>query len=309
MIRIVFIGAGAVGGYFGGLMSEHYKDSKDIEVYFVCREKTSQHIKEKGLNLETTHGNYNAQLKIYSEDEHRSIKLDYIICCSKSFDLLESIIPLKENIGMDTVIIPLLNGVDSYDKIKSILPETEVWDACVYIVSRLIEPGHIKETGGIQLFYFGSRITNSPKLKIFENILVNAGIKAKHSIEILQTIWEKFLFISSIATLTSYLDKSIGEILSNEDYKSIFHSLLIELKMLADAKNIQLPANIFDTIYDRMQKLPFEATSSMHRDFMAGKKTELETLTGAVVRMANELHVQVPQYDKIYLELVGKPTA
>jgi 2-dehydropantoate 2-reductase len=303
MIRIAFIGAGAVGGYFGGLMSEYYQHSKEIQIYFICRETTSKYIGANGLKLETTHGDYLIKPRLFEMGSDHSLKFDYIFCCTKSFDLLESLIPLKGNINKDSVIIPLLNGVDNYHKIKSVFPDSTVWDACVYLVSRIIGPGQIKETGGIQLLYFGSRENESPRLLELERILCKAGIKAEYSENILSTIWEKFLFISSIATITSYLDKSIGEILNNEEYNSMFHSLLTELNSLAIAKKIKLSEGILNSIYTKMKKLPFEATSSMHSDFKKGAQTELESLTGVVVRMAEECNLELPLYKRFYGEL------
>lgn len=306
MIRIAFIGAGAVGGYFGGLMSSYYQDSKEVTIYFICKESSSRTINAKGLKMDTTHGLYWIHPRLFSPGTNDPISFDYIFCCTKSFDLESSILSLKKCIRQHTVIIPLLNGVDSYDRIKSVVPNTEVWEACVYIVSRLVEPGHVQETGGIQLLYFGSRENDPKQLKILEQLLKDAGVNAIYSENIRSTIWEKFLFISSIASLTSYLDKSIGEILNNHEYKMMFDSLLSELNSIAKAKNISLHDGILNSIYDKMKKLPFEATSSMHRDFMDGRKTELETLTGVVVRMANELHLNVPLYNKIYLALKEK---
>lgn len=306
MTRIAFIGVGAVGGYFGGLMSEYYKDSKGVEVYLICKESTAFKIKHDGLKLETTHGDYQIHPILFSIKTHSAIVFDYLVCCTKSFDLQSSLLPLRFNIGNQTVIIPLLNGVESYDGIKSLFPHNEVWDACVYIVSRLIGTGYIRETGSIQLLFFGSRNQYSNRLKMFEQMFIHAGIKAKHSENILQTIWEKFIFISSIATLTSYLNKTIGEILSNDDDQSLLHQLLGELKTIASAKNIGLPENSIDSIYKKIEKLPFEATSSMHSDFQNKQVTELETITGVVVRMANGLGLPVPVYEKLYEGLKAK---
>lgn len=306
MIRIAFIGAGAVGGYFGGLMSSYYQDSKELEIYFICKDSTSRTINAKGLKMDTTHGSYWIHPRLFSTGTNDSISFDYIFCCTKSFDLESSILSLKKCISQHTVIIPLLNGVDGYDRIKSVLPNTEVWEACVYIVSRLVEPGHVQETGGIQLLYFGSRDNDSKQIKDLEQLLKDAGINAIYSENIRSTIWEKFLFISSIASLTCYLDKSIGEILNHHEYKMMFDCLLSELNSIARAKSIPLQDGILNSIYDKMNKLPYEATSSMHRDYLDERKTELETLTGIVVRMADELDLNVPLYNKIYLTLKEK---
>ncbi len=306
MTRIGFIGAGAVGGYFGGLMAMHYAKSDEVEIYFVCRKETEQQIAKHGLRLDTTHGNYHIAPLLLSSSNSQDIIFDYVICCTKSYDLESGLISVSSNLANNTIIIPFQNGVNSYEKIKAILPGIEIWDACVYIVSRIIEPAYIKETGEIQSIYFGSRNEDSSRLKSLEQLFVNAGIKAQKSDQIISTIWEKFLFISSIATATSCFDKSIGEILSDEQYKSVFHHLLMELKSLADAKKIPLRKDIIESVYSKMSKLPFEASSSMHHDFRNHRQTELESLTGYVVRMADDIGLTVPVYREFYLNLLNK---
>lgn len=304
--NIIVAGVGGVGGFFGGKLAAHYAQSETVDVHFLARGENEKVIKEKGLLLETTEGTFTAYPKNVSHDPAAFGIADFIICSTKAYNLEESIEQLKPSIDINTVILPLLNGVDSYDKIKSILPDNEVWDGCVYIVTRLSEPGVVKETGNISFLDFGARKGSPEKLELFEKLLKEAGIKARFSANIMDAIWKKYSFISTVATLTFYLDSSIGAILENQENKKLLLFLLEELKAVADAHGINLPEDIIQKNIEIMASLPYETTSSMHSDFLNGKPTELDSITGYVVRLGKELRVPVPTFDMIYSSLLLK---
>ncbi len=308
-IKIAIAGIGGVGGYFGALLAKHYENNDEAEIFFIARGENEKVISENGLKVESTKGNFTAYPAKTTSDADRIGIVDFLICTTKSYHLEQILLQLSPCINTSTVILPLLNGVDSNERIKSIFPDNEVWEGCVYLVSRLAAPGFIKETGNISLLFFGSSNGTKEKLKLAEHIFLNAGLEAKLSENIQQTIWEKFLFISTIATVTSYLDKSIGEVLAHNESKLLLHSLLSELKNVADKKNIVLPENIINKTIEKMIKLPYETTSSMHSDFQKGKQTEVNSLTGYVVESGRQLNVLTPTYNKIYEQLVKKTQA
>ncbi|MFD2247255.1 ketopantoate reductase family protein [Pontibacter ruber] len=303
MIKIAIAGIGGVGGYFGGLLARHFQNSTEVEVYFIARGAHEKVIRQHGMKVETTKGAFTAVPKLVTSDPNEIGVVDFLICCTKSYHLEESITQLKSCINKATVILPLLNGVDSTERIKAVYPENEVWEGCVYVVSRLAEPGLVKETGNIGLLYFGSTDGSAQKLALAERLFTRGGIQAVLSDNIEQTIWEKFLFISTIATLTSYLDACMGAILANKEYQDLLHLLLAEIKSVADARGINLPQNSIQATLDKMSSLPYDTTSSMHSDFQKGKATELESLTGYVVRLGEQLQVPTPTYKTLYAAL------
>ncbi len=296
--KIAILGIGAVGGYFGGFLAEKYTSSNTIKIIFIARELSAKIIKEKGLKIITPLAEKVVFPHLISNDPKEIGQIDFLICCVKSYDLAESLIPLKKCIHEHTVILPLLNGVDAKDIILSILPKANVWDGCVYIISRLIEPGVIFEGGKIHSLYFGSASVDK-KLKQFESILLDAEIDCHLSENILQTIWEKFIFISVVASLTSYLDQPIGPILENEAHRKLAHILLLEIKAVANAHQIELATNIIEKTITTMERIPYETKSSMHSDFKKGGKTEYGSLTEYVVKLGKEMKVDTPEYEKI----------
>lgn len=304
--RIGILGLGGVGGYFGGYLADKYFQSDKIEIIFITRPATKKIIMERGLKLITPQTEKIIFPDLVTSDPDTIGNLDYLICSIKSYDLEESLIPLKNCITENTIILPLLNGVDSKERINKIYPLTETLEGCVYIVSRQIETGVIKETGNIHTLYFGSNTVKLDKLKELEKIFLDANIECFLSSNIEQTIWEKYLFISSIASLTSYLNLTIGQILSNEIHRQTLIELINELKLIADAKRIQFSESIIEKTIAKMEKLPFETTSSMHSDFQKGSRTEFRSLTEYVAILGDKLNISTPLFDKIVSEFKGR---
>ncbi len=306
MKKIAISGIGGVGGYFGGLLAKKCANSSQTEIFFIARGENEKTICQNGLRMETTSGNLTVHPKMVTSDAGMIGVVDLLICSSKGYDLQKMVSACKPCIGKDTVLLPLLNGVDAKEKIQTIFPENEIWDGCVYLVSRLAEPGVIKETGNVRKLFFGSATGTKKKMISVEKIFTDAGIEAILSNNILETIWEKFLFISPIATLTSYLDKTIGEVFADEEARRLLQLLLVEIQRVADVKGITLAKDITKKNIEKMTALPFDATTSMHSDFRKGGATELESLTGYVMRCARELRVEVPTYEMMHEELKRK---
>lgn len=303
--RVGILGIGAVGGYFGGLLAERYKGS-EIEIILIVRPSAADTIRLKGLALITPSWEKVIFPEVVATDPSTIGVLDYLICCTKSYDLEESLLQLKKSIGEHTVILPLLNGVDARDRIHKLYPSVEIWEGCVYIVARLLQPGVIKETGKVHKLYFGSDTASSIKLQALEKLFIDAGIDATLSGNIQQTLWEKFLFLSTIANMTTYTNKVIGEVLREPFTKTLLIELIKELKLLADASGINLPQNVADTTLSKIEHLNYDATSSMHSDFQKGGRIEYMSLTAYVCELGDKYGIETPAFDNILTEFVRR---
>jgi 2-dehydropantoate 2-reductase len=297
--KIAILGVGGVGGYFGGMLAKKYAYSETYDIIFIARGASEKVIRDKGIKLITATEEITVFPDIVSNDPNIIGNIDFLICCVKNYDLEESLSPLKNCISNKTIILPLLNGVDASERILRIVPEAQVWDGCAYIISRLIEPGVVKVTGNLHSIYFGYNPEALSNLSQFKEILKGANIEGHLSDNIKQTVWEKYLFISTIGSLTSYLDESIGHILANLNHKIMLRKLMQELKSIADAKKINLPEDIIEKTIAKMESMPYEATSSMHSDFKKGGKTEYASLTGHVTKLGKEMKISVPTYDLV----------
>lgn len=300
MKRIVFAGIGGVGGYFGGLLAAYYQNSPDVEISFVVRGDNEKAINSYGLRLQTTHGNYTAKPKIATHNCVQIGPVDYVVICCKAYGLEELLTQLKPCITDKTVLLPLLNGVDSPGKIAEAYPANEVWRGCVYLVARLDEPGLVRENGAARQLNFGSDKGDSIKLEEFKNLLTKAGIDARLSAEISATIWEKYAFLAPMATLTAYSNKSIGEVREDSACMELFRELLEEILLLARALDIPLPEDIREKTINKVLAAHYDTKTSMHSDFLKGGPTELESITGYVVNTAHARGIAVPNFEKLY---------
>lgn len=306
MISIAIVGIGGVGGYFGGMLAKHFANSPDAEIYFIARGENEKAINQHGLQLIATQGDFIAHPKLITSNPQQIGPVDYLLCCTKAYHIKESITQCLPCIAGHTSILPLQNGVDSIETISAILPQAQVWQGCVYLVASLTAPGVITETGKIGKLFFGSPGVLTEKHRILHSILTQAGIDATLTKNIEAVTWEKFIFISALATLTAYTNKTIGALVEVEENRIMLRQLLSEFKPVADARGINLPAGIEDTTFNKIMGMPYKNTSSMHRDFIKGGLTEVDSLTGYVIKEAKRFGIKVPLYEKLYEELMGR---
>ena len=306
--RIAVLGIGGVGGFLGGKLAAAYSHSADTEVIFIARGNNAQAIKENGLKLMTSAGEIIARPDNVTNDTNSIGAIDLLICCTKTYDLKNSIKALSSSITADTIILPLLNGADNTEKLQSFLPGTKVLEGCIYVVSKLIAPGVVQQSGEFYSLHFGGDTTLTTELLKLQALFEQANINAILEENIHEKVWSKFSFISPIATYTSAYNISIGEILESDEHTSSLKKLMTEIVTLAKALNINLPADNVEKNFLVMAKLPPAATSSMQTDFANNKPTELETLTGYVVRKAAEQNIQLNSHTNMYQLLLNRAT-
>lgn len=206
MKKIGILGLGGVGGYFGGLLAKAYFKSDEIEIVFIARGETQKAIKENGLKIVTDDSETIVHPNLVSNNPEEIGKLDYLICATKTYDIEESLISLKDCIKKETLILPLYNGVDAQERIQKLYPENEVLQGCVYIISMIFSPGTIRKIGFYEKLFFGSKTASASQLEELQDILQKAKIESHLVKNIEETVWEKFIFISALATATSYLN-------------------------------------------------------------------------------------------------------
>lgn len=303
--KIVVAGIGGVGGYFGGLLAKAYTDHKEVEVYFIARGAHLAQIQSHGLSVIKGEDEFIAKPYLATNAPHEVGIADYIIVCTKNYDLAAILDQLKSCVGPQTVIIPLLNGVEAVEKIKTHFPNNLIAFGCAYIVAAIKAPGVIENMGNRQEVHFGLDHADDERLAKLEKILTKAKIAATYSQNILPVAWEKFIFLSCIATATSYFDKSVGQLLQQD--RDTLINLLNEVTALALKKGIKVSPEIETKAMAHYETLPYDATSSMHRDFSQNKpKTELNSLTGYVVKAAKAMDLAIPLFDQAYQHLLKK---
>lgn len=304
-VKIAISGIGGVGGYYGGMLATYYKDLDDVDIFFIARGKNLKAIRENGLGLKKSYRRITAIPTLATDNPAEIGPVDYLFCCTKSYDLEENIRQLAPAIGPDTVIIPLLNGVNISEQIRLLLPGHQVWKGCVYIGARLTSPGVVEKFTLKDRLLFGDKEGDKKRIHELYTILQDARLSVTIPDNIDLEIWKKYFMISTAATITSYFNEPINEVIDR--HIDLFITLGYELQSLAEAKGIRLPENIvFDSI-NSQKMMPNGSITSMHSDFRRGSKTEIENLTGYVIREARALGLSTPTYEFMYKGLTEFP--
>ena len=273
--RIAIVGTGGVGGFLGGLLAAYYEKNDEVDIYFISRGKALERIREKGLLVDAQTGSFVARPLLATDHAEKIGPVDYVLYCTKAYDVEGGIRQIRPCIGPNTVVLPFLNGVDSVEKIREMLPDNEVWYGCVYVVAYILEPGHIVEHTNGYRYMFGSPDGFPEKIQALGALFASAGIQARPMPDIVRRVWDKFTYISTVATVTSYTDLTYGEILSVPERKALLTALLTEFQAVAAARGQELSPGVADAVIAQMARIPGDTTTSMHRFFRAGKSTEL----------------------------------
>lgn len=299
-LRIAIVGLGGVGGYLGAMLANQYTGKSGIEIYFVARGETLRVVSENGITLKSTKGSFTVKPDGVSDDPCKLPLMDYVFYCTKSYDIRTAAAGLAGFFKPETVLVPFMNGVDGTETLREMYPDQVVMDGCVYIVGFIDSPGVISETGGLDKYCFGSKQLPSGQSEQLELILKNAGIDGVYDRDIERTVWEKFSYISPIASITSFLDKTCGGIAESASDLQLLDHLFEEFEAIALKKGIHMREGIMAKNLHIMKKYPYDTTTSMQRDFRAHRNTEVESLTGYIVRQGALLGVTTPYYQKIY---------
>ncbi len=302
--RIAIIGLGGVGGYYGGLLSRYSETHREeFEVVFIARGAHLEKIREKGLIVITETETFVTRPALATDNPSEAGTVDYIIIASKSYDLDEVAEQLRPMVNASTVLLPLLNGIDNVQRLRALYPGNEVWYGCAYIIARLNEPGVVESSGNVHYLHFGHEKKSSPELEQMEKWMIKAGIEASLKQNAIRAIWRKFFYISTTAALTSYLNTGFRDLVWNDEYKPLYIQLMKELYAVSQAENAGLPESVIEDMIRYGGSLPAGTTSSMNSDYLSGRRIELETLVGVVIRLAEKHRLQVPLYEVIYKQL------
>ena len=304
-MKIAIIGVGGVGGYFGGKLAMHYANNKDVDVTFIARGKHLKEIQNNGLKVITQQGTFIAKPDKAIDNPVSGSIFDLIIFCVKSYDLEDSAKLFKNCVNEQTVAITVLNGVNNAERLKRVLLDAQILNGCVYISAFVKEPGIVCQAGGTCKFFFGSDTEKKNYIKI-EQVLKDAGIAAEYRKDIKEIVWEKYLFVSPLASATSFYQKTFGEIMEDEQCKNLLQGLLKETEGVAKFQKVNLPKDIFQKSLDKIALFPYDTKSSLQMDFEKKKNAELDIFAGYIVNFAKEHELDVPVHEKVYNVLSGK---
>ena len=295
-MKIYVVGSGGVGGYFGGKLAQAGND-----VTFVARGEHYHAIKERGLIVKSVVGDFEVKHAQVVESISGIVNPDLIIFTIKTYDTDKAAKELVSVANKDTVVISFQNGVDNDNQIKKFVRNTQVYPGVAYVISTKTKPGVIEQTGGLRKLIFGDREnSNNSRLKEIEKLMKKADIDATASDDITRDLWKKFMFITAFSGMTAICRSPIGKVLDDPITKSLYERCVKEAVSVAKVMRVNVADDVFGTIINISCGTAPDSKSSLLVDVENNRKTEIETLNGALVRFAKEHNVDVPINKLIY---------
>ncbi|EPZ52669.1 ketopantoate reductase family protein [Alicyclobacillus acidoterrestris] len=294
-MNIVVLGAGAVGGYFGGRLA-----AAGTKVTFLVRERRYQQLKATGLHVQSTHGDFDIAptLAVSPDDIDHP---DVLIVAVKNYNLNDAIPQIRHLVEKGAKILPLLIGVQHMDTLVSAFGEAAVLGGVCYIEATLDARGTIVHTSPMHDIVFGAlHPTNQALVNELELAFRQSGVNVQQSPSIMEEVWKKFIFLTAFSGITAATRKPIGEILSDSISKDFLHDMIEEIASVAQAKQGTLPPNVREEVMRKLESVSPRMTSSLHRDLEKGLPLEIDSLQGAVLEMAKTYAIPVPSIRAIY---------
>ena len=307
MKNIAFLGVGGVGGYFGGKMTRLLNDNEpDVNIFFIARGEHLKAIKENGLTLKTkTEGILNCNPTLATDHCEELPMLDVCFICVKQYALEDAVKEILPKLNADTKIIPLLNGIDIYDRIRKITDKGIIFPACVYVGTHIKSYGVVEQNGGACTITFGQD-PNHKDINADDvcELMSKANIKFEWSDKHIEAIWSKYIFIAAYGLVTAGENKTLGEVSGNEESSNKVKGIMKEIESISKAENISLPDNIVDLSYQMAKNFPYEAKTSFQRDFeLKDKPDERELFGQTIIDLGVKHGIDTTVTKSVYQEL------
>jgi 2-dehydropantoate 2-reductase len=292
-MKIAVIGAGGVGGYFGGRLAQ-----AGVDTTFIVRRKTWDVLRVDSIN-----GDFVVERPQVTDDPASVGPVDAILVAVKAWQLPE--LNLAPMIGKDTVVVPLENGIDAPDVLSELVGRDHVAGGLCAIVSFLVEPGHVKHASFDPMVMLGELDhRRSERLERLREAFLRANVNAEIPPDIHHSMWTKFLFIATLSGIGALTRAPVGVWRNVPEVRELADTSLREVVALATARGVDLGHDPVAKTWERYDAMPPASTSSMQRDIMEGKPSELDAQLGAIVRLARENGVPVPVTSFVYNALL-----
>ncbi len=307
-MKYAIIGAGGTGGILG-----FYMTKADRNVTLIARGRHLAAMQEKGLAVEKMWDGTTEIIPVKAMDmEHYDEQPDVVLVCVKGYSL-EDTIPFIQRVAKpSTIVIPVLNIYGTGAKMQEQLPKLLVTDGCIYVSANIKEPGVLIQHGRILRVVYGVRNMSTQKVNIkraheemldaLKNIkkdFDDSGIDGVLSENIQRDALEKFSYVSPIGAAGLYYHATAADFQREGKQREAFKTMIREIAALAEAMGVPFERDMVEVNLKILSSLAPEATTSMQRDVMEGKDSEIDGLVYEVVRMGERYHVPVPMYAKV----------
>ena len=301
-MKIAVLGSGAVGGYYGAKLAR-----TGHEVTFIARGAHLDAIRASGLQIRSPAlGDFVVRSRA-EQDTSAVGPVDLVVVAVKAYDNATALPMIQPMLGPATMVLTIQNGVDSADEVAAVVGAERVLGGTTYIATALAGPGIIEQTGTHRRIVFGEVFGDLPRLsdraRAVHEALAGADIQAEVVGEGRVPIWEKFIFLVSLAGFTGATRLPIGPVWADPFIRRQFLAGCREIEAVARAQGVPVAQDRVQQIEAYVETIPGSMRSSLLIDLAQGKKIEVEALQGSVVRRAERLGVPVPIMATLYAVL------
>ncbi len=308
-MRIAIFGAGGTGGYFGGRLA-----LSGQQVIFIARGEHLKALQEQGLRVESIQGDFQLP-KVEAVDDTSLVgPVDAVIVAVKTWQLPEAIPQIQNLVGKETLVVPILNGVEAPEQLRSGLKGGIVCGGLCQISSFVAAPGVIKHVAIKPYFAFGALAAEpgndepepeaAAHVEQLRQALEQAGVWVEVPEDIQAAMWKKFVFIAAISGVGAVTRAPAGVIRSLPESRGLLADAIAEVAAIGRAMKIHLSKDIETSTLAFIDSIAPGTVASMQRDIMAGKPSELEGQTGAAVRISKMVSLPAPVNQYIYASLL-----
>jgi 2-dehydropantoate 2-reductase len=290
-MRIAVYGSGGVGAYFGGRLAQIGQD-----VTFIARNENLAALRSQGLKVGSIAGDFILDRVRATNKPAEVGVVDYVLCCVKSWQVPAAAKAMIPMVGPDTLVIPLQNGVEAPDQLCVELDPANVLGGLCAIVAFQASPGHIKHSGANPLIRFGHLDNHAdPRVHALSELFNHcSGVKSSIPDDVKVAMWQKFMLITPWSGLGAVSRAPIGVLLEQAETRELLVQAADEIYQLGRARGIGLPEDSIDKTMATLQGITPNSTTSMQRDLVRGRPSELDAQNGAVVRLAREVDLDTP---------------
>lgn len=296
-MRIAIVGAGAVGGYYGARLAQ-----AGNEVTLIARGANLEAIRARGMRIRGASGEFVVSVRAET-DPSRVGPVDLVIFAVKTYSNPQALPLVPPLVGPGTAVLPLQNGVESADELAAVVGRERVLAGTTYIGATLVEPGVIDYIGTVRKIVFGEAFGErvvTDRVSLIRETLAAADIQAEAAADSRIGIWEKFIFLAPIATLTAAARLPIGPAWAQPAFRETFDAAMAEIEALARHAGVSVAADIRAQKMRYLDVSPPAMRSSMMVDITSGRPLELDALAGVVVRRGRAAGIPTPVMAALY---------
>jgi 2-dehydropantoate 2-reductase len=289
-MRILILGAGGTGGYFGGRLAQNGAD-----VTFLVRPKRAALLAQKGLRLVSPDEDVTLHPKTVTADALSADGWDLVMLSCKAYDLDSSIDAIRPAVGPTTTVLPVLNGLAHYEALDRAFGRDKVLGGLCHIFSKIGPEGEIIRMAPIQRLTFGERAGGtSPRTEAFAKVCEGVVFEAVHSPNLMLAAWEKYSYLAALAAVTCLMRADVGTIMSTRDGHAIAEGLYQECLKTAEADGYLPRAEAQAEVRGMLLNPTSTQTASMLRDLEAGGATEGAHILGDMLARAQRAGIAAP---------------